>query len=115
MLRDQEGIHSIKVALLAERGVIEYDPKSWNPDKLMNVSLLSFILISRPLCTSLGSRSRYLKTVSIVLDFPPIAHDRSDRETRDVLAKRGYSQANCLNKPLSSHVLVHMPILHHSC
>ena len=41
MLRNQPGIHSIKVALLAERGVVEYDPKSWNPEKLINVSLPS--------------------------------------------------------------------------
>jgi Cu+-exporting ATPase len=37
MLREQKGIHSIKVALLAERGVIEYDPASWNVDKLISV------------------------------------------------------------------------------
>ncbi|PFH50263.1 hypothetical protein AMATHDRAFT_145675 [Amanita thiersii Skay4041] len=36
MLREQEGIHSIKVALLAERGVIEYDPDLWSPEKLIN-------------------------------------------------------------------------------
>jgi P-type Cu+ transporter len=35
MLRPQTGIHSIKVALLAERGVIEFDPKAWNVDKIM--------------------------------------------------------------------------------
>lgn len=35
MLRDQPGIHSVKVALLAERGVIEYDPNVWDPDKLV--------------------------------------------------------------------------------
>lgn len=39
MLRDQKGIHSIKVALLAERAVIEYDPAVWTADKLVNVSL----------------------------------------------------------------------------
>lgn len=37
MLRPQAGIQSIKVALLAERGVIEYDPAVWNPDKLISV------------------------------------------------------------------------------
>ena len=37
MLRPQPGIHSIKVALLAERGVVEYDPDTWDPDKIMNV------------------------------------------------------------------------------
>ncbi|RDB20848.1 putative copper-transporting ATPase HMA5 [Hypsizygus marmoreus] len=36
MLREQKGIHSIKVALLAERGVIEYDPAEWTVDKLIN-------------------------------------------------------------------------------
>jgi Cu+-exporting ATPase len=35
MLRGQSGIHSIKVALLAERGVIEYDPIIWDTDKLI--------------------------------------------------------------------------------
>ena len=39
MLREQSGIHSIKVALLAERGVIEYDPNVWDADKLIDVSL----------------------------------------------------------------------------
>lgn len=36
MLRPQAGIHSIKVALLAERGVVEYDPSIWTPDKIVN-------------------------------------------------------------------------------
>ncbi|KAI8985695.1 copper P-type ATPase CtaA [Trametes punicea] len=36
MLRTQPGIHSVKVALLAERGVVEYDPAIWNPDKIIN-------------------------------------------------------------------------------
>ncbi|EPQ56627.1 copper P-type ATPase CtaA [Gloeophyllum trabeum ATCC 11539] len=36
MLRNQPGIHSIKVALLAERGTIEYDPNTWTPEKLVN-------------------------------------------------------------------------------
>ncbi|KAF9441577.1 Cu-transporting P-type ATPase [Macrolepiota fuliginosa MF-IS2] len=35
MLRPKPGIHSIKVALLAERGVIEYDPKLWTVPKLI--------------------------------------------------------------------------------
>ena len=39
MLRSQPGIHSIKVALLAERGVVEFDPQQWNTDKLINVSV----------------------------------------------------------------------------
>ncbi|KAG5634509.1 hypothetical protein H0H81_001702 [Sphagnurus paluster] len=36
MMREQKGIFSIKVALLAERGVIEYDPSHWSVDKLIN-------------------------------------------------------------------------------
>ncbi|KAJ8521264.1 hypothetical protein ONZ45_g2033 [Pleurotus djamor] len=36
MLRQQEGIHSIKVALLAERGVVEYDPSRWDADKIIS-------------------------------------------------------------------------------
>ena len=47
MLRSQRGIHSIKVALLAERGVVEYDPSVWDADKIVNVSP-SF---SRPLAS----------------------------------------------------------------
>ncbi|THG95754.1 hypothetical protein EW026_g5956 [Hermanssonia centrifuga] len=34
MLRTQSGIYSIKVALLAERGVVEYDPDKWTPEKI---------------------------------------------------------------------------------
>jgi Cu+-exporting ATPase len=34
MMRDQEGIHSIKVALLAERAAIEFDPLIWTIEKL---------------------------------------------------------------------------------
>ncbi len=41
MLRTQQGIYSIKVALLAERGVVEYDPNVWEPDKIISVSLMS--------------------------------------------------------------------------
>ncbi|KAJ7066629.1 Cu-transporting P-type ATPase [Mycena amicta] len=36
MLREQSGIHSIKVALLAERGVVEYDPKTWDVEKIIS-------------------------------------------------------------------------------
>lgn len=36
MLRSQAGIHSVKVALLAERGVVEFDPSVWTADKVMN-------------------------------------------------------------------------------
>ena len=38
MLRSQPGIHSVKVALLAERGVVEYDPATWDADKIVSVS-----------------------------------------------------------------------------
>ncbi|KZP01536.1 copper transporting p-type ATPase-like protein [Calocera viscosa TUFC12733] len=36
MLRNQEGIHSVKVALLAERAVVEYDQEKWDVDKIVN-------------------------------------------------------------------------------
>lgn len=38
MLRDQKGIHSIKVALLAERAVVDYDPSLWTAEKLVEAS-----------------------------------------------------------------------------
>lgn len=44
MLRPKEGIHSIKVALLAERGVVEYDPALWDPDRIIDVCTLVIIL-----------------------------------------------------------------------
>ena len=37
MLRNQPGIHSVKVALLAERAVVEYDPEKWTVDKIAEV------------------------------------------------------------------------------
>ncbi|KAN0113825.1 copper P-type ATPase CtaA [Russula decolorans] len=36
MLRSQPGIHSVKVALLAERGVVEFDPLQWDAVKVVN-------------------------------------------------------------------------------
>lgn len=41
MLRSQLGIHSVKVALLAERGVVEFDPQQWNAEKVINVSTVA--------------------------------------------------------------------------
>ncbi|KAI0291866.1 hypothetical protein BC826DRAFT_1021378 [Russula brevipes] len=35
MIRSQPGIHSVKVALLAERGVIEFDPQQWDAEKII--------------------------------------------------------------------------------
>lgn len=49
MLRTQPGIHSIRVALLAERGVVEYDPSVWDADKIANVSASSLLCTSLPL------------------------------------------------------------------
>jgi Cu+-exporting ATPase len=37
MLRNQDGIQSVKVALLAERAVIEYNTTIWTTDKLVEV------------------------------------------------------------------------------
>ncbi|KAG9313039.1 E1-E2 ATPase-domain-containing protein [Chiua virens] len=36
VLRTQPGIYSIKVALLAERGVVEYDPNVWTTQKIID-------------------------------------------------------------------------------
>lgn len=44
MLRGQAGIHSVKVALLAERAVIEFDPDVWTADKLVEVSAMLQLL-----------------------------------------------------------------------
>ncbi|EJD07313.1 copper P-type ATPase CtaA [Fomitiporia mediterranea MF3/22] len=35
MLRGRDGIHSVKVALLAERGVVEFDPSIWTVEKVV--------------------------------------------------------------------------------
>jgi Cu+-exporting ATPase len=43
MLRSQPGIHSVKVALLAERGVVEFDPMQWTTEKVINVSFPSVL------------------------------------------------------------------------
>jgi Cu+-exporting ATPase len=49
MLRIQPGIHSVKVALLAERGVVEFDPLQWNVVKVINVSISSSLgMLSEP-------------------------------------------------------------------
>lgn len=42
MLRSQPGIHSVKVALLAERGVVEYDPSMWTAEKVAEVCIPIF-------------------------------------------------------------------------
>ena len=48
MLRNQAGIHSVKVALLAERGVVEYDPSVWDPDRIVTVSALFLSSVMNP-------------------------------------------------------------------
>ncbi|EGN96792.1 hypothetical protein SERLA73DRAFT_170172 [Serpula lacrymans var. lacrymans S7.3] len=53
MLRTQAGIHSIKVALLAERAVIEYDPNVWDTDKIIGeISDIGFDATLIPLSRS---------------------------------------------------------------
>jgi Cu+-exporting ATPase len=37
-------MYSVKVALLAERAVVEYDPMVWTPEKIMAVSQASSII-----------------------------------------------------------------------
>ncbi|KAH9953654.1 E1-E2 ATPase-domain-containing protein [Russula dissimulans] len=53
MLRSQPGIHSVKVALLAERGVVEFDPQQWNAEKIINeISDIGFDATLIPLVRS---------------------------------------------------------------
>lgn len=53
MLRPQAGIHSIKVALLAERCVVEYDPSVWTPEKIVNeISDIGFDATEIPIARS---------------------------------------------------------------
>jgi len=40
MLRNQKGIQLIKVALLAERAVVEFDPIHWTVPKLIDVCVI---------------------------------------------------------------------------
>ncbi|KAF8518953.1 copper P-type ATPase CtaA [Hysterangium stoloniferum] len=50
MLRNQDGIHSVKVALLAERGVVEFDPKLWTTGKVIEeISDIGFDATEIPL------------------------------------------------------------------
>jgi hypothetical protein len=46
MLREEKGIYSIKVALLAERGVIDYDPAFWTVDKIISVGPFLSLFLS---------------------------------------------------------------------
>ncbi|KAG1907863.1 E1-E2 ATPase-domain-containing protein [Suillus fuscotomentosus] len=53
MLRPQAGIHSIKVALLAERCVVEYDPSVWTPEEIVNeISDIGFDATEIPIARS---------------------------------------------------------------
>ena len=74
MLRNQQGIHSVKVALLAERGVIEYDPEHWNIDRLVNVRALSFA----SLAILPGSVLLIQEISDIGFDAAPIPQIRED-------------------------------------
>ncbi|KAI0306155.1 copper P-type ATPase CtaA [Multifurca ochricompacta] len=53
MLRSQPGIYTVKVALLAERGVVEFDPQQWNAEKVINeISDIGFDATLIPLSRS---------------------------------------------------------------
>ena len=73
MLRDQKGIHSIKVALLAERAIVEYDPALWTADKLVNVSKC---LLPKPrlnnLLTILTARKSPILASTLLCYHPPV-------------------------------------------
>ncbi|KAF9223974.1 copper P-type ATPase CtaA [Gyrodon lividus] len=52
-LRSQPGIHSVKVALLAERGVVEYEPTVWTPEKIVTeISDIGFDAVLIPIARS---------------------------------------------------------------
>lgn len=76
MLRSQQGIHSVKVALLAQRGVIEYDSEHWNVDKLVNVRALSFASLAIILP---GSVLHVQEISDIGFDAAPIPQIREDQ------------------------------------
>lgn len=67
MLRTQSGIYSIKVALLAERGVIEYDPHTWDADKLISVGHTA-------LTTRVFTSNNTLRKYLILVLMPPSSH-----------------------------------------
>ena len=75
MLRQQDGIRSVKVALLAERGVVEYDPAVWNPDKIAEVRIPIVLAYSRS-----PSSRKYQTSVSMLHTFPQAAQTRSTFE-----------------------------------
>ncbi|KIK98176.1 hypothetical protein PAXRUDRAFT_824138 [Paxillus rubicundulus Ve08.2h10] len=52
-LRSQPGMYSVKVALLAERAVVEYDPMVWTPEKIVTeISDVGFDAILIPVARS---------------------------------------------------------------
>ena len=79
MLRNQPGIHSVKVALLAERAVVEYDPKQWTEEKIMSVSTTIYQMphralvvhtVFRTIVPSLAVPSRREKATRIIFSSP---------------------------------------------
>ena len=78
MLRDQKGIYSVKVALLAERAVIEYDAKEWTVSKLTSVGTLLFLS---------PGRSQHISRKSRILDS--MRHPYHPEET--ILCSCGYT------------------------
>lgn len=62
VLRTQPGIYSVKVALLAERGVVEYDPTAWTEEKIINVGPHIMLLL-------------YSLTVSLVQEISDVGFD----------------------------------------
>lgn len=75
MLRTQPGIQSVKVALLAERGVVEYDPAVWDADKIIGVSASTcrHPLVPSGLCVS-SSRPREFRLARQILFSLHVKH-----------------------------------------
>ena len=74
MLRSQPGIHSVKVALLAERGVVEFDPNQWTTEKVINVSSYHATQLSSSFYMTYR---KYLTLVSTLRSSLPVVRTKS--------------------------------------
>ena len=78
MLRNQPGIHSVKVALLAERAVVEYDPELWTAEKIMSVS--ATICQYLPMRRFLASEHRALHIGAMTFVIRGLFHPQMQRK-----------------------------------
>lgn len=74
VLQSQLGIYTVKVALLAERAVVEFDPRVWTTEKIINVTLA--------VCSSFYSLTSSVQEISdIGFDATLVPQARSDKVT----------------------------------